>query len=146
MAPTDHARRVRELTVLLGVAIAVSVVHYADNYGNYGDYPSGGALPAPSAGLILASWFAFTAAGVAGYVLYRRGRLDLAPVLLAVYAGSGLVGLGHYTVPGALDMPWWRHAHVVADIACGVLVLAFALRAVRELRAEAVMPAASGER
>jgi hypothetical protein len=130
-----HGRRVRELTALLGVAIAVSVVHYADNVGNYDDYPSGGSLPAPSAGLILASWFLFTAAGIAGYVLYRRGRFHLAPVLLAVYAGSGLVGLGHYTVPGALDMPWWRQAHVLADIVCGVLVLAFALRAVRERRA-----------
>lgn len=132
MSATVHARRLRELTALLGVAVAVSIVHYADNVANYDDYPSGGSVPAPSAGVILASWFAFTAAGIAGWVAYRRGRLDRAPVLLAIYAGSGLVGLGHYTVPGALNMPWWRQAHVLADIACGVLVLAFALRAVRE--------------
>lgn len=138
-----HDRRVRELTALLGVAIAVSVVHYADNYVNYDDYPASSSVPTPSAGLILASWFAFTAAGVAGWVLYRRGRLDIAPLLLAVYAGSGLVGIGHYTVPGAIHMPWWRQAHVVADIVCGVLVLAFALRTVRErgtIAPEAVEP------
>jgi hypothetical protein len=34
-------------------------------------------------------------------------------------------------------MPWWRHAHIVADIACGFAVLAFAAWAVRRSRAAA---------
>jgi hypothetical protein len=117
----------RFLTVLLGIAFVVSVVHYADNYVNYGDYPRSDTLPNPSDVVILASWFAFTAAGLAGYALFRRGPTDLALLLLAVYSGSGLVGIGHYTVAGATGMPWWRQLHIVADIGCGLAILGFAL-------------------
>jgi uncharacterized iron-regulated membrane protein len=28
-------------------------------------------------------------------------------------------------------MPWWRQAHIVADITCGIAVLAFAFTTVR---------------
>ena len=55
-------------------------------------------------------------------------------MLLAFYSGSGLVGIGHYTVPGAMDMPVFRHAHVVADIALGVAMLVFVARAASRSR------------
>src|SRR4051812_16024030 len=55
------------LRALLGVAIAVSVVHYTDNFVNYDDYPQPTSGPAPSAGLVLGSWFLFTAFAIAGY-------------------------------------------------------------------------------
>ena len=121
----------RVLTPLFATAVAVSVVHYADNVVNYADYPSDGPIPDPGAGVILAAWLVFTVVGVAGYVLYRRGHEHRGALLLALYSGSGLIGLGHYSVPGAWDMPWWRHAHVVADILCGVAILAWALWATR---------------
>ena len=123
---------VRTLRVIFLTAVAVSVVHYADNYVNYADYPdaSDAALPAPSRTVIGLAWFAFTAFGIAGYLAFREGRERRAAALLAVYSGSGLVGLGHYTVDMG-GQPWWRHAHIVADIACGVALLAFALWAVR---------------
>lgn len=38
-----------------------------------------------------------------------------------------LVGFGHYAIPGAADMVWWRHTHIVADIICGIAILGFAL-------------------
>ena len=47
---------------------------------------------------------------------------------------SGLVGLGHYTVAGGTDIPWWRQLHVLADIAYGMAVLAFAVWALRRHR------------
>ncbi len=126
----------RTLTIILGLAVAVSVVHYADNYFNYADYPQSSG-PSPSKGLVGASWFLFTAAGIAGYVMFRsRGATTAALVALAVYAGSGLVGFGHYTVPGATDMPAWRHAHIVADIALGIAMLGFVLRAASRRRAD----------
>lgn len=53
---------------------------------------------------------------------------------LSVYSGSGLVGIGHYTVPGATDFTWFRQTHIVADILCGVAILAFAVWAVRTFR------------
>jgi hypothetical protein len=118
------------LTVLLATAIAVSVVHYTDNYVNYSDFPQGDG-PNPSAGLVLGAWFAFTAAGIAGYVLFRREPSTLALVLLAFYSGSGLVGFGHYTVPGAFDMPAAREAHVIADILLGLAMFGFVIWAAR---------------
>ena len=85
--------------------------------------------------MIGAAWFVFTAFGIAGFLLFRDGRARAAALCLAVYSGSGLVGLGHYTVAGATDMPWWRQAHIVADILCGIAVLAFALYASSASRA-----------
>jgi len=126
------SRILRPLLAMLGVAVVVSVVHYVDNYVNYDDYPS--AEPGtwlssvePSATLVAVGWFVFTAAGVLGVWLLTREHIAAAAVAIAVYSGSGLVGFAHYAVPGALDMPWWRHAHVVADIVCGLALFAFAL-------------------
>ncbi len=121
----------RALSILLTVAATVSVVHYADNYLNFADYPQPTSGPAPSQAVIGAAWFVFTAFAVAGFLLFRDGRARAAALCLAVYSGSGLVGLGHYTVAGATDMPWWRQAHIVADILCGIAVLAFAFAIVR---------------
>jgi hypothetical protein len=127
----------RLLRVLFVCAVAVSVVHYLDNYLNYDDYPDPTTGPAPSQTLIGVSWFAFTAFGIAGYAMFRRGRDRAAAALLAVYSGSGLVGFGHYTVPGAFDMPWWRQAHIVADILCGIALVAFAVWVIRRRPAAA---------
>lgn len=123
-------RGLSTLKLLLAVAVLVSIVHYVDNVANFADYPKPTSGPAPSQGVIAASWFVFTAAGAAGLVLFIRDRIRAAAAALAVYSMSGLVGLGHYTVPGAFDMPWWRQLHVVADIACGAAVFGFAIWAV----------------
>ena len=128
-APPASAARI--LGPLLATAVAVSIVHYADNTFDYDAYPRPANGPAPSQGLVAGSWFAFTALAVAAYVLLRRSRVTAAAACLALYSGSGLVGVGHYTVAGATSMPWWRQAHIVADITCGVAVLAFSLWLVR---------------
>ncbi len=122
-------RATRTLLALLAVAFVVSVVHYTDNYVNYADYPQPGSddPPAPSRTLVGLGWFLFTAFGVLGLWLWFRGRTTAAAFALTGYALSGLVGLGHYTVPGATDMVWWRQGHVVLDIACGVAILGFAV-------------------
>lgn len=121
------------LNAVFWTAVAVSIVHYTDNYFNYSDFPEdeGG----PTKTVVGIAWFVFTAAGLAGYVLYRRGRIRLASALLAFYSVSGLIGIGHYTVDGMTDAVWWRQAHVVADILLGIAVLAFAIWSVREDRA-----------
>jgi hypothetical protein len=129
-----RARAVRALKVVFWVAVAVSVVHYADNYFNYTSYPQSSSAPNPSRTLIALAWFGFTAVGLAGFALLARGPSRPALVLLALYSGSGLVGIGHYTVPGALDMPWWRQAHVVADIACALAIVALLVVLARSRR------------
>lgn len=122
----DRQKAQTLLTWLLATAIAVSVVHYADNYFNYEDFPHGSG-PEPSAGLVLAAWFILTPLGIAGWVYFRRGDLATAGLLLMAYSFSGLVGLGHFTVGGMLDEPAWRVAHVVADIILGTAMFGFGL-------------------
>ncbi len=131
-----HAGAQRTLLALLAAAFVVSVVHYADNYLNYDAYPVPTSGPSPSAGVVLGSWFVFTAFGLAGLAYFTRGRVLAAAACLGVYSISGLVGLAHYSVPGATGMPWWRQAHIAADIACGVAVLGFAFWSVRRLRSQ----------
>lgn len=132
-AARAHARAVRALTVLLALAVAVSVVHYVDNTVNYGDYPESTTLPNPSQLVVGGSWFLFTAFGLVGMRLYRRGRVRAGSLCLAAYSGSGLVGILHYTVAGTGAFPWWRHAHIAADITCGMAIIAFAVWSVRTL-------------
>ena len=127
----DHRRAVRTLSWILAIAVVVSIVHYTDNYVNYQDYPQPKTAPNPSAGLVLGAWFGFTAAGLAGYLLFRRGPSNLALVLLVAYSGSGLVGIGHFLVPGGTSMPWWRQLHVSLDIASGIAMFCFAVWAAR---------------
>ena len=130
-------RPTRVLLGLLGAAFVVSVVHYTDNYFNYDDYPQPGpdSLPAPSATVVGVAWFVFTAFGVLALGLWFRGRITGAAVALTGYSVSGLVGIGHYTLPDATDMVWWRQTHVVLDILCGIAVLGFALWAALRLPA-----------
>jgi hypothetical protein len=129
-----NTRELGVVRTLLAVAIGISIVHYVDNTLNYDAYPQPTSGPAPSQLVVGLSWFAFTAFAMAAYVLLRRGRTTAAAICLALYSGSGLVGLGHYTVPGATDMPWWRQAHIVADITCGVALLTCALWLARRSR------------
>ncbi len=126
------------LVGLLGFAFLVSVVHYTDNYVNYDAYPDGGDLPQPSATLVGASWFVFTASGALGLLLWLRGRITGAAAFLTGYSVSGLIGFAHYAVPGAFHMVWWRQLHVVTDICCGIAVFCFAIWA--ERNAERLSP------
>lgn len=127
IVPGDTEPAHAVLVALLGAALLVSIVHYTDNYLGYEHYPQLASGPNPSPSVILAAWFVFTAFGIAGYLLFRRDRMRAAAACLAVYSVSGLIGFGHYAVPGVGHLAWWRHAHILADVACGVAVLAFAV-------------------
>jgi hypothetical protein len=121
----------RNIAVLVLVAIAVSIVHYTDNYAAYEAYPQSDTLPNPSAALIGGAWFVFTAFALAGLWFLWQGRRRAAGISLAAYSGSGLVGIGHYLAGGTGDFPWWRHAHIGADITLGIAVFGCALYLVR---------------
>lgn len=142
----SYLRATRIVCWLLGVAVAVSVVHYVDNYVNYDDYPAqpdDSALPTVTKDLVAIGWFVFTALGGIGLLLWFRRHITTSAILLTGYSVSGLIGIAHYTVPGATDMVWWRQAHVLVDIACGAAVLGFALWAARN-SSELIPPAAKG--
>lgn len=125
-SPVDN-RATRAIAALVGVAVAVSIVHYVDNVTAYEAYPESDTLPNPSAELIAGAWLALTPFAVAGLVLLRQGRGRAAALCLAVYSASGLVGLAHYAAGGTGGFPWWRHAHIVGDIVLGASILAAAV-------------------
>ena len=62
--------------LMLAAAIAVSVVHYADNFFNYDAYPQPQSGPAPSQALVAVSWFAFTAIAAARRSVAPASRRD----------------------------------------------------------------------
>ena len=137
---TAPLRGTRRILVVVAIAVVVSVVHYVDNYVNYADYPVPGpdaTIPAPSDTVVGLAWFVFTAFGAWGVWNLLRCHVVPAVIGLAFYSVSGLIGIGHYTVSGALDMPLWRQAHVVADIALGVTILLLAGRLFAQNRARA---------
>jgi VanZ family protein len=121
----------RNIAIIVLVAIAVSIVHYTDNYTAYEAYPRSDTIPNPSAAVVGGAWFFFTAFALAGLWFLWHGRHRAAGISLAVYSGSGLVGIGHYLAGGTGDFPWWRHAHIVADITLGIAVFASAIYLVR---------------
>ena len=60
------SRADRIIATIVLVAIAVSIVHYTDNYTLYEEYPTSDTLPNPSQDLIGFAWFLFTAFALAG--------------------------------------------------------------------------------
>ena len=126
---------IRLLNVVFFTAVASSLVHYTDNYLAFDRFPNDGVGPSITADSVWIAWIIFTAFGVAGYVLYRRGQIRQGSALLAVYSISGLIGIGHYTASGMSELAWWRHVHIAADFLCGVAVLTFAIWSVRQKRA-----------
>lgn len=142
--PPEMRDKLRILNVIFFTAVAVSVVHYTDNWLNFADYPLPESGPKPVESRVPFTWAVLTAIGIVGYLAYRTGRIRRGAALLAVYSFSGLVGFLHYVaVPldGALAMPWWRHVHIIADIALGIAVLVFAISSVRRERAARFNPA-----
>lgn len=118
----------RRILIVFAVAVAVSIVHYIDNVSAYHEYPRSGTLPNPSQLVIAGSWLFFTCAGLYGVRQLRARRIKEAAIGFAVYSGSGLVGILHYTVGGTSSFPWWRHAHICADILLGVAIFASAMQ------------------
>lgn len=118
-------RSVLVLRALLGLAIAVSIVHYIDNTVRYDHYVQGTSTPVDR-WMVPAGWVLFTAAGLAGLVLYQRRRYGPACLLLAFYSVSGLIGFAHYQSLSPSDFDALQNTFIVLDIACGASILAFA--------------------
>ena len=126
---------IKLLNIVFFSAVASSLVHYTDNYLAFDRFPKDGVGPSITADSVWIAWIIFSAFGVVGYVLYRRGDIRLGSALLAVYSISGLIGIGHYTASGMSELAWWRHVHIGVDFLCGGAVLTFAVWSVRQSRA-----------
>jgi hypothetical protein len=120
----------RALQVLLGLAVVESFVHYTDNTLRFDDYmadhPS---FPGSiiEQWVIPVSWVLFTVTAVLGYRAFRDGRRAQGAAWLAVYSVSGLVSIGHFKDISPSELSLFQNVFVFADIALGVLILAFAV-------------------
>ena len=119
-------------------AIAVSVVHYTDNYTAYEAYPTSDSPAQSLAGpdrlrLVLLHRLRGRRALLPPPRQFARRRHQPRGLLgKRVSSASGIMAAG-----GTGDFPWWRHGHIVADILLGVAVFASALYLVRRERSGA---------
>lgn len=116
-------RRLSVLTALLTAMLVSSGVHYTDNYIAFDGYPGSGSLA--RIGVPIA-WVLFTAVGIAGYALYRRGERGYrVHLLLGAYSFVGLTTLAHYLYGSPADLPTLRNVSILSDGVIGAAVLSF---------------------
>ena len=112
----------------VGFVVAASVVltlfHFTDNYISIDTYPQPDWI---SGAIVLVSWPLFTAIGVAGYLLYRRGRFPAANIFLLAYAYVGLSSLGHFLSGSPDEFTTRGLISVLVDGVAGSAVLAVAI-------------------
>ena len=120
---------------MLLVAAALSVVHYADNTIRFDDYENGGTPGFITQWSIPVSWVVFTAAGICGYLLLRRGDRPLAAALLGLYSISGLIGPLHYTDVPPGDFALYQNVFILTDTLAGLAVAVLAARIAMARRA-----------
>lgn len=121
-----------ELTIVRRVfvtALALSVVHYIDNTVRFDDY-TGGKPGFVTRAMIPVSWVLFTAAGIAGYRLLKKGNRGTGGSLLGVYSVSGLIGIGHYTTVSPGDFSAFQNTFIALDFLAGLAVFVMAVRLV----------------
>jgi hypothetical protein len=110
---------------VVGLVVAVSIVatafHFTDNLVSIETYPQPGWI---SEGVVAVSWFLYSAAGIGGYLLYRRGELLVAHALLFLYAFAGLGSLGHFLSGSPDEFTTRGLISVFVDGAAGAAVLA----------------------
>ena len=123
--------RRRTLIGLIGAAVAVSVVHYADNTIRWDDFiaedPGDRTLGWITRWMIPLSWLAFTACAARGCQRFGQRRWPEAAAWLGAYSMSGLVGLAHYVDVPMAQLSAFQNAHVLTDVILGAGVLAFAV-------------------
>ena len=122
------------LRTLLILGIASTAVHYTDNAVSIDQYPQPAWISQP---VVFAVWIGLTAAGIAGYILYKQSRIWPALALLVVYSYTGLSTPLHYFYGSLSDLSWWRQLVVWTDGLTGAAILGFALRTALKTRTPA---------
>jgi hypothetical protein len=119
--------RVKPRTVLLALLIACiasTAVHYTDNTISIDKYPQAGPV---NATVVAAAWLLLTPAGILGYWLYTKGKLQAAYAVLAVYSFVGVSTPAHYTEGSFGDFALWRNISILTDGFTGGAILLFVL-------------------
>jgi hypothetical protein len=123
----------RALPWLLLLYGAASLLHFAHNAEFLADYPN--LPPGLSRSEVYLAWCAITAAGLAGYVLYRRGRELIGLAVLIAYAVVGFDGLLHYgRAPLHAHTPTMNFTILSEVVAATLLLIALVQIAAETLR------------
>ena len=102
-------------------SVLLTAFHFTDNYVSLETYPQPEWITGP---VVLITWPLFSAVGITGYVLYRRGRLSLAHPLLFAYSYVGLSSLGHFLSGSPDEFTTRGLVSVLVDGVAGSAVLA----------------------
>jgi hypothetical protein len=106
---------------VLIASVLLTSFHYTDNFVSIDSYPQPDWV---TTGAVLVSWPLLTAFGVAGYLLYRSGRFELAHACLLVYSTTGLSSLGHFLSGSPDEFTTRGLVSIFTDAAAGSAVLA----------------------
>ncbi|HEV2754944.1 MAG TPA: hypothetical protein VG318_04120 [Actinomycetota bacterium] len=115
-------RATRALFRVLLAGIVLTVVHYADNYLYFDEYPQPASLRRWQ---VYTGWIVLTAVGVLGYRLYRSGYTAPAYICLVVYSYTGTSSLGHYLYGSWSEFSVKQHVFILVDGLTGLAVLVF---------------------
>jgi hypothetical protein len=129
---------VKTVGLVVGATIALTAFHFTDNIVNIDTYPRQDWISATFiqvSGLIF--WPVVAAAGIFGYVLYRRGEFSRAHVFLVAFSSLGLISLGHFTAGSPDELTTRGLISVLIDGFCGIAVLGVALRSILSRRGSA---------
>jgi hypothetical protein len=109
-------------------SVVLTLFHFTDNFINIDTYPKAGWQPGWFDVVVVVAWLAFSAVGVAGYRLYRRGDYAKAHPLLLFYAYAGLSSLGHFAYGSPDDFTTRALVSIATDGVAGTAVLLVTLR------------------
>jgi hypothetical protein len=104
--------------------IALTLFHFTDNAINVDTYPKAGWQPEWFDVVVGVAWVLYTAVGVAGFVLYGRGRFRAAHVGLIIYGYLVVSSLGHFLYGSPSELTTRGVVSVFVDVAAGSVVIA----------------------
>ncbi len=118
----DHSRERRILLTLVLANVVTSILHYVDNVLFFRHYPEPTWL---NPHLVDMAWFVMTPFGVAGYLLFIRGRPAAAFACLYLYALMSLLVLGHYLIAPPWRVSFKINVFIMAEAVAALLLGAF---------------------
>jgi len=126
MHPISHRTSLPRLfLVLMMVYFFTSLGHFSHNAEFICEYPN---LPAwLTRAKVYAAWAAITSVGVLGMVLIRKRFNAAGLALIAVYAGLGFDGLGHYSVAPMELHTFTANLTILSEVGAAALLLAVTL-------------------
>jgi hypothetical protein len=136
---------VRTVGLVVAATILLTAFHFTDNIVNVDTYPRQDWISATSVQVIgLIFWPLFSAFGVIGYLLYRRGSFQLAHAYLVAFSFLGLVSIGHFTAAAPDELTTRGLISVTIDGAAGLTVLGVTIWSILARRTASPAPSRAG--